>query len=62
MYMCLLARVLVDVVCLTECGQHGHVQCYINVGVQTEGRCSLDNVRYRVDSTAASFQPEFTFV
>ncbi len=54
-----LAFVLVCVVCLTECRQSAqiHVQC---LDQRRFADCSLDNLRYRVASTAASFQPEFT--
>ena len=38
-----------------------HVYMYsvwMSVDLQTRGRCSLDNLRYRAASAAARFQPE----
>jgi len=38
-----------------------HVYMYsvwMSVDLQTRGRCSLDNLRYRVAIAAARFQPE----
>ena len=43
-------------------GGVGMYSVEISVGVQTRGRRSLDNLRYRVDSTAASVQLVLAFV